>query len=76
MERFPSFVLFFGIIVAIFLLWHAYGPAEQFRAVTQKADNAETEERCAEFREELSEEDGIWSLGYAGRFRQFVRGCF
>lgn len=38
-------------------------------------DNANEADRCAQFRE--YDEDGkVYSLGYGGRIRQLIHGCF
>lgn len=38
-------------------------------------DDANVADRCAEFRE--YDEDGkVYSLGYAGRIKQLLQGCF
>jgi len=77
MERFSTFILILSIIVAGFLLLHVYdGPDERIQEATQNIENAEESKRCAAFRQELSKDSSIWSLGYAGRIRQLVRGCF
>lgn len=39
-------------------------------------DDATVADRCAEFREVDEEDEDIYSLGYKGRIRQLLHGCF
>ncbi len=78
MNRIFSVLIIFGIIVWIFLMWERTQPeryAEHF-------DDANTADRCAEFRQRGDEVTGdeededVWSLGYRGRIKQLLNGCF
>lgn len=92
-------VLVLGIAVWIFLMWERAQPDSRVVGETivryneygEQIDNAETDDRCAQFRKpvdmeggeeggsdeiNIENEKGVWSLGYGGRIRQLFHGCF
>ncbi len=80
MERFPSFILIFGIIVMVFLLWQTYNPAETFHRNRAGQNNGELTpqeraERCEKFKETIPNEEEAWSVSYGTRFDQMMEEC-
>lgn len=83
MYRIFSVLIIVGLFVWGFLLYQRHGPSAVVPAYTGRADDAETSDRCARYRTEVAgggevaaEEEDAWSLGYGGRIRQLMHGCF
>lgn len=76
MERALKIVLILGIAFWMFLMWESKqpDPVATYNEYGERIDNAEVDERCAEFRRPVGAGDD-WSLGYGDRIRQLVRGC-
>ena len=72
MNQLLGLLLFIAIIFLGFFLWERAQPEEY----TDRIDNAQTSDRCAEFRQRVPDDEGEWSLGYGGRIRQLLHGCF
>jgi len=68
-------ILFFVGVLAIVALAFMYlnGRTPE---VPNSFDDATKVDRCAEFRQVDSEDKDIYSLGYSGRIRQLLHGCF
>ena len=67
-----SFIFAIFVVMALAFLFLLYRPG----AVATPFDDARVSERCAEFEERDSEDKELRSLGYKGRIRQLLSGCF
>lgn len=86
MQTMLKVVLVLGIAVWIFLMWERAQPDPRtveetivrYNEYGERIDNAEVDDRCAEFRTQIEGEEvgELWSLGYGGRIRQLIKGCF
>ncbi len=85
MYRAFSTLIILGLLVWGFLLWQRHGPNAMVPEYTGRVDNAEMADRCAQYRTEISRDgetvrgedaDISWMLGYGGRIRQLIHGCF
>jgi hypothetical protein len=84
MDRFLKIVLLVGILVWAFLMLERAEPevprsADVVAGIDGRIENiedAEASHRCAEFRQEVTEDGAVWTLGYGGRIRQLFKGCF
>ncbi len=83
MNRIFSVLIIFGIIVWGFLMWDRVQPEERAHDIASEFDDANTTDRCAEFRMtepevtgEDNDDESVWSLGYKGRIKQLLNGCF
>lgn len=76
MQRVFSILITLGVIIWVFLLLERAQPVKEAQTLAGETDNAETSDRCAEYRTTSDEDGSIWSLGYAGRVRQLVHGCY
>jgi|GEM_PF-2336144 len=66
-----SFFLAVLVVIVLALVYLNWGEIH----LPREFDTAEAE-RCAQFREVDPEDETIFSLGYSGRIRQFLHGCF
>ena len=67
---------FFLAVLAVIVIAFLYLNQQPTVGLPESLDDAQKADRCAEFRV-VSEEDGrIFSLGYGGRIRQLLTGCF
>lgn len=76
MYRTFSVLVLLGFIVWGFLMLERFGEGSRAREFAERADDANTSERCAEYRTTDGEDEETWSLGYVGRVRQLAHGCF
>ena len=76
MRRVFSILITLGIIMWIFLLWDRTRPEERVEEIAGKLDDANTADRCTKYRTTDEDDLTTWSLGYGGRIRQLVHGCF
>lgn len=83
MYRTFSILVLVGLIVWGFLLLSRYAPGVSLSGFSEEVDDATKADRCAQFRttegvglEGEQADDGTWKLGYGGRIRQIVHGCF
>ena len=76
MQRAFSVLIILGLIMWGFLLWERAQPVAQVERVVGQVDNANTADRCAQYKMPAGEDSSTWSLGYEGRIRQFLHGCF
>ncbi len=76
MQRVFSVLITLGIIMWLFLLWQRAQPVLEVEKVVGEVDNANTADRCAQYRMPAGEDASTWSLGYEGRIRQLFNGCF
>lgn len=76
MYRIFSVLLILGVIVWAFLLFQRVEPGQQVETIAGKIDDATVSDRCAEYRLTDGNDDSTWSLGYEGRIKQLVHGCF
>lgn len=76
MQRVFSVLITLGIIVWIYLLWERAQPVERVEDIAGQVDDANTADRCAKYRMTDEGDDSTWSLGYGGRIRQLLHGCF
>ena len=76
MMRAFSILIIFGIIVWGFLLWDRTQPVRRVEDIAEKVDDANTTDRCAKYRMTDGGDENTWTLGYEGRIRQLVHGCF
>ena len=72
MQKVFGFLVVLGIVLWVFLVWDR----EQPEKYTENIDNANKSERCLEFKRPVDDVDGAWSLGYKGRIKQLLSGCF
>ncbi len=81
MSRVFSILILLGIALWAFLLLERVRPdqvVEQGVSQLEKvpADNANTTDRCARYRQNSEDDLNTWALGYEGRIRQLIHGCF
>lgn len=72
MKQFLSILLIMAVLFMGFILWQR----AQQKEYTEAIDDATVSDRCAEFRQTAPGEESEWSLGYGGRIRQLLHGCF
>ena len=75
MHRLFSVLVTLGIIIWVFLLWQRAQPAQRVEWTAGYVDNANTADRCAQYRMTDGNDESTWALGYSGRIRQLVHGC-
>ena len=76
MTRAFSILIISGIIVWGFLMWERTQPTRRVEDIAEKVDDANTADRCAKYRMMDDGDESTWALGYEGRIRQLVHGCF
>lgn len=76
MQRVFSILIIVGIIVWAFLLLERAQPDRRVEELTEQFDDANTTDRCAKYRTTDDNDLTTWSLGYEGRIRQLMHGCF
>lgn len=76
MRRIFSILIIFGLIVWGFLLWERMQLEQRVKEIAEEVDDANTTDRCAKYRMTIEDDLTTWSLGYGGRIRQLVHGCF
>ena len=72
MNKLLSILLILAVIFLGFVLWERAQP-EQY---TENFEDAQTSDRCAEFRRTAPGDEEEWSIGYGGRISQLLHGCF
>ena len=75
-QRAFSILIMLGIILWVYLLWQRAHPVERIEQIVGEVDDAEVADRCAKYRMNDDGDESTWSLGYEGRIRQLVHGCF
>lgn len=75
MHRALSILILIGLMIWGFLMLERFNRPSHISEISTRMDDAETAERCAEFRMNDGEDESVWSLGYAGRIKQFIHGC-
>lgn len=70
-------LLFIAVIAAVVALAFLYLEATPVQAPSELNDATRTD-RCAQYREEqnIDGNEDVYSLGYKGRIRQLLHGCF
>jgi hypothetical protein len=76
MQRTLSVLIILGLVIWAFLLWDHYQPEQRYEQATENLNDANKTDRCAEYRVTDNGDERTWSLGYEGRIRQLVHGCF
>lgn len=71
-----NMVSFFIAVIIVMVLALFYLNERPAIFVPGTFENAEVSDRCAKFREVNLEDKDIFSLGYKGRVRQILSGCF
>lgn len=66
-----GFLIGIALIVVVGFVYLNTRPLE----LPSSLEDATTAERCARFRT-TDTEDNVYSLGYGGRIRQLLHGCF
>lgn len=68
-------ILSLVVVMAVVILALVYLNGHSISAPKNLNDATKTE-RCAKFRQVDEEDNGVYSLGYGGRIRQLIHGCF
>ncbi len=68
-------IVFVVVIVAVIVVALLYVNDRPLTGPSSLDDATKTD-RCAEFRDAGLSDENDYSLGYGGRIRQLVRGCF
>ena len=76
MQRLFSVLVILGMIIWVFLLWQQAQPIQRVERTAGYVDNANTADRCAQYRMTDDGDGSTWVLGYGGRIRQLFNGCF
>lgn len=69
-------ISFFVAVVIVIAFAFLYLNERSSVVVSGSFDDAQKADRCAEFRQVDPDDQRIFSLGYGGRIRQLLRGCF